>query len=58
MKTVIVTILTVVLTAGATALACGGGSPVTMTVQTNATFDPAPANYVPPTESSADPEVM
>ncbi len=51
-------VIAVAVTAGATVFACGGGSPVTMTVTTNATFDAAPANYTPPTEGSADCEVM
>ncbi len=58
MKVLGAAVLAVVLTVGATAFACGGGSPVTMTVTTNATFDAAPANYTPPTEGSADCEVM
>ncbi len=51
-------VVAVVVTGAATVFACGGGSPVTMTVTTNATFDAAPANYTPPTEGSADCEVM
>jgi hypothetical protein len=51
-------IAAVILTFGATVFACGGGSPVTMTVTTNATFDAAPANYTAPTEGSSDCEVM
>ncbi len=38
--------------------ACGGGSPVTMTVNTNATFDAAPASYTAPSEGGSDTEVM
>jgi hypothetical protein len=58
MKALSTAVLAVVLTVGATAFACGGGSPVTMTVTTNATFDAAPANYTAPTEGSSDCEVM
>ena len=52
-------VLAVVLTFGANVLlACGGGSPVTMTVSTTATFDAAPAAYVAPSEGAGDAEVM
>lgn len=52
-------LVTVAVTVGANALlACGGGSPVTMTVSTTATFDPVPTVYTPPSDGAPTDEVM
>jgi hypothetical protein len=47
-----------VVTVGSSVFACGGGSPVTMTVSTTATFDPVPTNYVPTQDGSCTDDVM
>ena len=52
-------VVAVVVTLGSSALyACGGGSPLTMTVSTVATFDPVPTNFVPAQDGTPTDEVM
>ena len=51
-------LLAAVVTVGSSVFACGGGSPVTMTVSTTATFDPVPTNFVPAQYGTPCDEVM
>ena len=57
-RALVALVAAVVVTVSTSAFACGGGSPVTMTVSTTATFDPVPTNFVPAQDGTPCDEVM